>query len=153
MKDFLQDFQATLSNAVQQLEALAPEQANLPKGPGKWTSQEILGHLLDSATNNHQRFVRVPLSLGVVKPGIALDGYQQNDWVRVQHYQEYDWQQLISLWHLYNLHLLHVVRHIPDETLSYTFRLNGETVGLEFVIRDYLKHMKHHLAQILGEQL
>jgi DinB superfamily len=146
MEEFLKEFQQTLTDAVQRLNTISPEKAKLARAPGKWTRKEILGHLIDSATNNHQRFVRVPLQAGV-----ALPGYQQNDWVNAQHYQDHDWQQLVSLWHLYNLHLLHIVKYIPKEALQNTFNLNGETLGLEFVIRDYLRHMKHHLAQILEE--
>ena len=143
MKEFLKDFQNTLDQAVQRLKSVSPEQANSARAAGKWTRQEILGHLVDSAANNHQRFVRVPLQAGVSVPG-----YQQNDWVRSQHYQDYDWQQLVSFWHLYNSHLLYVIKFIPDTSLKNTFSLNGETLELEFVIRDYLRHMKHHLEQI-----
>jgi hypothetical protein len=147
MKDFLEDFQDTLILAKQRLEAISGEAASVPRAPGKWSRKEILGHLIDSAANNHQRFVRVPLN-----PDVALMGYQQNDWVIAQDYQSYDWLQLISFWHLYNLHVLNVVTHIPSEALKNTFSLNGETVELEFVIRDYLRHMKHHLAQIFEGQ-
>lgn len=146
MEDFLKEFQQTLTDAAQQLNTISPEQANVARAPGKWTRKEILGHLVDSATNNHQRFVRVPLQADV-----ALPGYQQNDWVSAQHYQDYDWSQLVSLWHLYNLHLLHIIKYIPSDKLQNTFSLNGETLELEFVVRDYLRHMKHHLAQIFEE--
>jgi hypothetical protein len=143
MEDFLSAFDTTLREAVQRLNRISPEQAKLARAPGKWTRKEILGHLLDSAANNHQRFVRVPL-----QAGISLAGYQQNDWVSLQQYQDYDWQQLTTFWHLYNLHLLHVVKGLPNTALKHTFELNGETLELEFVIRDYLSHMNHHLAQI-----
>lgn len=143
MQDFLRSFQQTLTEAFQKLNSIPPKQANLARAPGKWTRKEILGHLIDSATNNHQRFVRVPM-----QAGISLPGYQQNEWVKNQHYQDYDWPQLVSFWHLYNLHLLHVIKYVPASSLKNTFSLNGETLELEFVIRDYLRHMKHHLAQI-----
>jgi hypothetical protein len=146
MKDFVADFEQTLTEALSQLNNISPEQAKLAQAPGKWTRKEILGHLIDSAANNHQRFVRVPL-----QASISLPGYKQNEWVANQHYQDYDWLQLVSFWHSYNLHLLHVVKHIPNEALHHTFILNGETLEFEFVIRDYLRHMKHHLAQILGD--
>jgi hypothetical protein len=143
MKDFLQQFESTLTTAKERLESVSDALASNPRASGKWSRKEILGHLIDSAANNHQRFVRVPSN-----PGVALPGYEQDDWVSVQHYQSYDWQQLISFWHLYNLHLLHVIKHIPEDKLKNTFSLNGETLELEFVIRDYLRHLKHHLAQI-----
>jgi hypothetical protein len=143
MKDFLENFESTLTTAKERLELISEAAASRPRAEGKWSRKEILGHLVDSAANNHQRFVRVPLT-----PGVALPGYQQNDWVRTQYYQGYDWQQLVSFWYLYNLHLSHVVKNIPAEALKQTFNLNGETLELEFVIRDYLRHLKHHLAQI-----
>jgi hypothetical protein len=143
METFLKDFEQTLTAAAQKLRDLSPEQANLARAEGKWTRKEILGHLIDSAANNHQRFVRVPLQAGV-----SLPGYQQNEWVNAQHYKDYDWQQLVSFWHLYNSHLLYIIKHIPGESLKHTFSLNGDTVELEFVVRDYLRHLKHHLAQI-----
>jgi hypothetical protein len=143
MEDFFTSFDTTLREAVQRLSRISAEQAKLARAPGKWTRKEILGHLIDSATNNHQRFVRVPLQAGV-----SLPGYQQNDWVSLQRYQDYEWQQLISFWHFYNLHLLHVIQQRPSASLKHTFSLNGETLELEFVIRDYLRHMNHHLAQI-----
>jgi hypothetical protein len=143
MQDFLADFGYTLTEAASKLKSISPEQAALARAAGKWTRKEILGHLIDSAANNHQRFVRVPLQAGV-----SLPGYQQTEWVNAQSYRDYDWQQLVSFWHFYNLHLLHVVKHIPNESLKNTFSLNSETLELEFVITDYLRHMKHHLTQI-----
>jgi hypothetical protein len=147
MKDFLEQFHQTITEAVLRLKAMSPAQAALERAPGKWSRKEILGHLIDSAANNHQRFVRVPLQAGV-----SLPGYEQDNWVSLQHYQNYDWQQLISFWQLYNLHLLHVVSTLPAEALKHTFSLNEEKVELEFVILDYLRHLKHHLAQIFEGQ-
>ncbi|MGL4610130.1 MAG: DinB family protein [Trueperaceae bacterium] len=147
MKEFLEDFQTTLDTAKQRLESLSTEVINQSRAPGKWSRKEILGHLIDSAANNHQRFVRVPLTAGV-----ALPGYHQNDWVSLQNYQDYNWSQLVSFWYAYNLHLLHVVKQIPAGALKNTFTLNGEALELEFVVRDYLDHMNHHLAQIFESQ-
>lgn len=148
MKDFLENFQTTLTTAKQRLEAMSDEFVSQPRDVNKWSRKEILGHLIDSAANNHQRFVRVPSSLGVTLPG-----YQQDIWVSVQNYQAYNWQQLISFWYLYNLHLLHVVKYIPEDKLKNTFSLNGETLELEFVIKDYLRHLKHHLKQIFESEV
>jgi DinB superfamily len=143
MKNFLEEFESTLTAAKERLESISNDVASKPRAEGKWSRKEILGHLIDSAANNHQRFVRVPLT-----PGVELPGYQQDNWVSVQNYQSYDWQRLISFWHLYNLHLLHVIKNIPEDKLKNTFSLNGETLELEFVVRDYLRHLNHHLGQI-----
>jgi hypothetical protein len=104
--------------------------------PGKWSKKEILGHLIDSAANNHQRFVRLQLT-----PRIDLPGYDGDDWVRLQQYQDRPWREIIELWRAYNMQLAALIRdvnpaalqnvwHTPDskdltlsllsETMSYT---------------------------------
>src|SRR5689334_263609 len=74
-----------------------------------WSVKEILGHLIDSAANNHQRFVRAELS-----GDLAFPGYEQNGWVTAQDYQGVAWLRLVDLWVLYNRHLAHVIARIPD---------------------------------------
>jgi hypothetical protein len=109
-----------------------------------WSKKEILGHLLDSASNNHQRFVRAQLS-----SEIKLPGYEQDVWVKTQGYQTESWEDLVHLWKLYNLHLLHVVGSIPADRLnSVCFIGENEPATLEFLICDYVRHLKHHLEQI-----
>ena len=66
---------------------------------GSWTKKEILGHLIDSAAINHQRFVRAQFT-----DDLVFDGYVQDDWVKVQDYQNRDWRELVELWHGYNRH-------------------------------------------------
>jgi len=117
-------------------------------GPDKWSKKEILGHLIDSASNNHQRFIRMQLV-----PRLELPGYQQNEWVRIQHYQDRPWSEIVDLWHMYNVHLATVIRHADPNSLRNKWRgPDGEDLDLEFVMRDYLVHMRHHLDQILPPQ-
>src|SRR5512134_1725873 len=78
------------------------------RGPGTWSRQEILGHLVDSALNNHQRFVRAQLTSELVFPG-----YEQERWVAAQAYGDRPWERLVALWTEANLHLAHVVSRIP----------------------------------------
>ena len=78
--------------------------------PDRWTRKEVLGHLIDSASNNHQRFVR-----GQVASGQVFPGYEQEQWVRIQGYQSARWSDLIDLWRAYNAHLLHVIGCMTDE--------------------------------------
>jgi hypothetical protein len=113
--------------------------------PDKWSKKEILGHLIDSAANNHQRFVRLQLM-----PRLELPGYEQDGWIRVQHYQNRPWNEIIDLWQLYNTHLASVIRYIDPNALKNMWRApDGQDVDLEFVIKDYVVHMRHHLEQIL----
>jgi hypothetical protein len=118
-------------------------QAEVPRGVGRWSRKQILGHLIDSAANNHHRFIRMQLA-----DGLDLPSYAQEDWVAVQYYARRAWPDLIELWTVYNRHLLHVVKHVPVEALSVLAKVGGEEVTLEFVITDYVRHLNHHLAQI-----
>lgn len=119
--------------------------ASLRSGPDKWSRKEILGHLIDSAANNHQRFVRLQLM-----PRLELPGYEQEGWVRVQHYHDRSWKEIIDLWLLYNTHLAAVIRHVDPTALKNKWHApDGQDVDLEFIIRDYVVHMRHHLDQIL----
>ncbi len=112
--------------------------------PGKWSPKEELGHLLDSAANNHQRIVRVQLE---DKP--AMPGYEQEKWVRLHSYQERDWPELVELWTAFNRQLLAAADSAPDFAWSRTCTIAGsEPLTLKFVFEDYLDHMLHHLRHI-----
>ena len=119
--------------------------ASVRPAPGKWSKKEILGHLIDSATNNHQRFVRMQLTAH-----LELPGYDQEEWVRLQHYQDRPWREIIDMWQVYNTQLVEVIRNIDPKALRNTWSApDGKDVDLEFVVRDYLVHMRHHIDQIL----
>jgi hypothetical protein len=121
------------------------EAASLERtGAEKWSNKEILGHLIDSAANNHQRFVRMQLAAR-----LELPGYEQENWVRLQHYHERPWSDIVDLWLQYNRHLAQVIRFVDPAALRNKWRSpDGQDVDLEFVIRDYVVHMRHHLDQI-----
>src|SRR6185437_1124142 len=123
-----------------------PEQEFSQKpAPDKWSKKEILGHLVDSATNNHQRFIRIQYQ---DKPGIY---YDQNEWVSFSDYNSIKKNQLIDFWANYNSHLVHVIKNIPSANLSKTgiVRVLSEEKPLHFFINDYVAHMEHHLRQII----
>jgi hypothetical protein len=109
-----------------------------------WSPKEVLGHLIDSAANNHQRFVRAQETDALTAPG-----YEQNHWVRSQGYQDADWPHLVALWTHLNLHLADVIARIPPGKYAVPCVIGAsDPVTLEFVIVDYLSHLKHHIAQI-----
>jgi hypothetical protein len=129
--------------ALPGLMAMSDAQAGVPRAPGAWSPKEILGHLIDSAANNHQRFVRAQ------QGPLTLPGYEQDHWVRSQHYDSASWSDLVTLWRAFNVHLAHVITHVPDSALATECRIGqGEPVPLGFLIDDYVVHLKHHLAQI-----
>lgn len=154
--DFLSDFGDTIESASARLLAISEEQSAVSRAEGKWSRKQIIGHLIDSAANNHSRFVRAQFTDDLIFPG-----YEQNNWVDSQRYQERDWSELVQLWKLYNRHILHIMKVMPDETrvkLRSKHNLNvlasdqispNEPVTLDWFMRDYVDHMKKHLGQIL----
>lgn len=159
LDQFLGDFRSTVLNATERLRAISPEQSARKSAPDVWSIKEILGHLIDSAANNHQRFVRAQFTDDLVFPG-----YEQEKWVNAQKYIDESWSEMIQLWSSYNLHLLHVISAIPDATLMRArIRHNLDEIALhpvdkqdpttlDYFVRDYLVHMKHHLDQIFSPQ-
>ena len=122
----MDEFANTIKIASERLMRITEAQSAQFPAPGKWSKKQILGHLIDSAANNHQRFVRVQLT-----DELSLPGYAQNDWVDVQHYQSAVWSDLLVLWKNYNQHLLSVIAHIPAAKLAHTVRVGeGESVTL-----------------------
>jgi GNAT superfamily N-acetyltransferase len=114
--------------------------------PERWTKKEVLGHLIDSASNNHQRFVR-----GQMTPGQDFPGYDQEQWFRIQAYQAARWDDLIDLWRAYNTHLLHVAECMSEEGQRATCRVGGGgEVTLAGLFVEYVDHLEHHLRKMLG---
>ena len=114
--------------------------------PDKWSKKEILGHLIDSATNNHQRFIRIQYQ---DKPGVY---YDQNEWVAFSDYNSIQKNTIIDFWTQYNNHLLHVIKNISSDSLAKAgvVRVASEEKPLYFFINDYVAHMEHHLRQIVN---
>ena len=156
--NFLADFRQTIDRAANRLRALSDEDASSRPAPGKWSRKEIIGHLIDSASNNHGRFVRAQL-----QDDMTFSGYEQDDWVRVQAYQERTWPDLVLLWQAFNHHIAHVMEAAAAEALvtpRARHNLNalawqplddGQPATLEYFMRDYVGHLKHHLRQALPE--
>jgi len=112
--------------------------------PDAWSAKEVLGHLIDSAANNHQRFVRAQQT-----DRLQLPGYEQNHWVESQGYQDADWPHLVTLWAHLNLHLADVMARIPPAKYSVACVIgDSQPMTLESIVIDYLHHLKHHMAQI-----
>ena len=143
------DLRAVVAECEPRFLAIAEDDASLSPAPEKWSRKQILGHLIDSATNNHQRFIRMQTT-----PVLSFPGYEQNDWVRLNHYQKRRWKELVTLWAAYNRHLADVMERIAPDTLAHVWdKTGGQEHGdtrydLEYVATDYVTHLRHHLAQI-----
>lgn len=126
------------------LRRINESEASRKPAPEKWSKKEILGHLIDSAGNNHQRFVRVQLA-----EELRFPAYAQNDWVRCQGYGQESWPSLIELWLALNRHLAHIINLIPDEKRSMPCWIGeNKVVTLAELMDGYIKHLEHHLKQM-----
>jgi hypothetical protein len=139
--------QKTITIAKPRLIEIPAQVACRKPSPEAWSKQEVLGHLIDSALINHQRFVRGAFDLAEFFPG-----YEQNRWVMIQNYNERVWAELIEFWALCNLHLCQMLDCLPEDAKNNLCNIGQETpVPLSFVITDYLRHLKMHLTQILED--
>lgn len=123
---------------------------------GAWCAREVLGHLIDSACNNHRRFI-----INHDAGGLIVDPYQQEDWVTRQAYAATPIADLLPLWMAYNAHIARVIDAMPDEVLTrprgslagYAFPYMATPPGTDYVTLayladDYVGHIRHHLTQI-----
>lgn len=127
------------------LREMTEEYVSQKPAPGKWSRKEIMGHLIDSAFNNIQRFVRMQL-----EQHQELPQYRQNEWVQVQKYQDLDWNCIIDLWQNLNRHIVHIWNNLDESTLGNTGHFpDYGTQTLKYIIDDYVVHMEHHLKVVL----
>jgi hypothetical protein len=146
-----------VDRAVPALLALGDDVSRHRPAPGKWSPREIVGHLIDSASNNHQRFVRMR-----GRDDLVVEGYQQDDWVAAQRYHDAPWTELVLLWQMYNRHMARLMSAIPaadrervrtEHNLDQrAFRVvaSERPTSLGYFMSDYVDHLEHHLAQLPG---
>jgi hypothetical protein len=157
MENYITELREAVERAAPRLLALSDEASAQPFAPGKWSPREIVGHLIDSASNNHLRFVRAQL-----QDDLTFPSYAQEDWVRIQGYRAAPWKELVTLWHSYNLQLSRVMAAVPEAVrLKEHQKHNINKIGwqvvpaekpatLDYLMSDYVAHLKNHLQQILG---
>jgi hypothetical protein len=140
--------QETIDREASNLSRITEADAGIRSSPHAWSKKEELGHLIDSATNNHVRFVRASL-----EPEFRGLGYDQNGWVDRHGYHEMPWAELVGFWRRYNQFLVALVRRIPEERMHTPCVVgNSSPVTLQFLIEDYVSHMQHHLDHILQRE-
>ena len=144
-----------VERATPRLLALSDAAAGTPPTPGKWSPKEVIGHLIDSASNNHGRFVRAQFI-----DDLVFSGYEQERWLGMQRYADAPWSDLVALWRGFNLHIARVMDNTPDDIAhaprakhnldAIAFRTvpRDQPATLEYFMADYVDHLEHHLAQI-----
>ena len=146
-----------IERAVPALLAIPAARTGVTSAPGRWSPREIVGHLIDSASNNHRRFI-----LAQQQDDLVFPGYAQDAWVAVQRYRDAPWEELVSLWRGFNLHLARVMEVTPESELKrlrerhnlHLIAFNtfppDQPATLEYLMQDYVDHLEHHVAQILA---
>jgi DinB family protein len=157
MQDYVSSLRAAIARSTPALLAISDGQSLERPQEGKWSPREVIGHLVDSASNNHQRFVRARF-----QDDLVFTGYEQDAWVAAQQYQDAPWAELVTLWELFNLHLARVMETTPESVrLRVRHRHNLDALAwrpvprespatLDYFMNDYVGHLQHHLRQVLG---
>ena len=114
--------------------------ASINLDPDSWSLKEIIGHLIDSAANNHQRFVRLQLTDTLNLPAYGLD------WLTVEKHNGMQFADLLALWRSYNILLAHLMRTVSPDALDHVWLKDGGEVSLRFLMTDYLEHLKGHVT-------
>jgi hypothetical protein len=126
------------------LSAMDEQTFTLKPHAEKWSRKEIIGHLIDSAANNHQRFVRGQFEQN---PTIT---YDPDNWNTYNYYSKLDSAQIISFWEIYNRHILELIKNIPQELLNKQVNTGAQnSFSIAFLFNDYVEHLEHHLRQVI----
>jgi DinB superfamily len=141
-----QAFRQQIASVHQRLSAVSDNESLARLREGGWSKREILGHLIDSALNNHQRFVRASLDGSYAGPS-----YQQQGWVNMHGYGSMEWPVLLDHWRAQNELLCEVVDRIPEDRLNAECRIGDSApMTLQALVEDYLSHLEGHVGQIVG---
>ncbi|MEO1527064.1 MAG: DinB family protein [Planctomycetota bacterium] len=128
--------------------AVEESAAHAKPSPDRWSISEVLGHLIDSACNNHQRFVRAQ-----AVEELEFPKYDQNAWAAAANYRNASWSSLVELWYHYNRLVAVLMRNVPDQQLATPCTITPyEACTLGFLIDDYVVHLHHHFDK-LGERV
>ena len=136
----IKEFKVSVDSFYRTMEGVSEKQASIKLSEDKWSLKEIIGHLIDSASNNHQRFLRLQSD-----DLLDFPPYDGEKWIRLQKYNDMNWSTIVSFWYNYNLLLLNIIKNVEDSSLANVW-IKGETaIPLEKLINDYYGHIKIHV--------
>lgn len=125
--------------------AISAQDWALKPSPNKWSKKEILGHLVDSARNNLQRFTEIQY----FEPPYKVTPYRQDDQVTANDYQEASLESIKEMWVSLNHHIAYLMQRQSPQRLELTVVLpDGTSTNLQWLMEDYIEHLQHHLDQI-----
>jgi hypothetical protein len=142
MHSITSELNSIINQYLEGLRGVSEDKLSFKPGPGKWSKKEIIGHLIDSAQNNIRRFIVAQYE------DIPYIVYDQDKWVAISDYQQYDTSRLILLWELINRHIVMILDNTPTD-ISQRNCQTQDLHTIEWLARDYIKHLLHHLHQVL----
>ncbi|HTQ66218.1 MAG TPA: DinB family protein [Puia sp.] len=144
MKQIIEKLEKIIAEYSVRLRAIDDDIYAYKPQPEKWSKKEILGHLVDSAQNNLRRFIVSQYE----EPSYIV--YNQDKWVTISNYQQYQIRDLIELWILLNKHICIILANTPTEmAMRECITNNQQPHTIEWLAGDYIKHLLHHLHQVL----
>jgi hypothetical protein len=135
-----------IADGPERLTRVAGTTATIRPQPGAWSKKEELGHLIDSALNNLQRFIRLQQ-----EPTLRMPSYDPDRWVATQRHRTRPWKDLVEEWHLLNRHIVYLLSAVEEHTLEHVW-IDGDNATLAFLICDYVAHMRDHLDHIAPQR-
>jgi hypothetical protein len=152
MKDVYLELNSIINDFYNKYKSMDNEITSKRLGVDKWTLKEIIGHLIDSASNNHQRLVRLQIVDELIFPEYSKDNSR---WIEIQKYNDLNFSDIILLWKQYNVLIGNIIKEVDKSKLeNYWKRPDGNKITLKDLIIDYVRHIKDHLqhfAQTLEE--
>jgi hypothetical protein len=142
MQQIAAELAALIHQYSDRLYGLKEEDVSIKPSPSKWSKKEILGHLIDSAQSNIRRFI---VSQYEEQPFIK---YNQDAWVSITGYQQHEFKSIVDLWKLLNLHVVRILSNLSPE-MAQRKCMTNELHTVEFLAIDYIKHLRHHIHQVL----
>lgn len=144
MQNIDSDLNTTVQSFYQKYKKIDDKKASIRPEANEWSLKEIIGHLINSASNNHQRFV----GLQFVTEMVAPEHHKfQIEWIGVERFNDLSLADLLLLWKQYNIFLAHLIDKVNPEKLNNVLAMPDKKQTLEFLIGDYYRHLKDHLVQ------
>jgi hypothetical protein len=155
MKEFLENALKNIVGIESELSTVNENATTYRPAIDKWSANEILGHLIDSAINNQRRFVLMQLQNNLI-----FEGYDQDKWVQMQQYWQRDWKDLLNTWAVLNKNIVFILENVNPGLWQRNFSVHNlhkiawqkvpenEPAMISYFVKDYFGHIVHHMKQI-----
>lgn len=154
MNNIINRMNQLISEIPEKVLAIPEDTLTVKPAENKWSKKEIIGHLCDSAFNNHSRFIRAQFQPEPFK----IVRYEQDEWVKLNNYQNIPAKEILDLWVRLNRQIVNIITAMPSDKLAVmcdlgtaAFREGDVEKNMLWLIEDYVLHMEYHLHQVIKE--